>query len=207
MMLLPALSLLAFAQEIPPVPLVPPPEPIRPPYHSCVVQLAGAIGEVEIVQFVLPDGTRNPAVASWEARREPEGIRLNLFWDADGPPGHGAFQIRYAGLAPGPVYRIRVQRHADDGDQLRLETGLRQPEDGALTIFGDWRSLAGFLTDATAPRLLVLDADGNVLRSDPVDPAAFGRVVEIAGSLRPELERLVADYRERCEFVESLDAP
>ena len=51
----------------------------------------------------------------------------------------------------------------------------------------------------------MLSADGTVLRNDPVDLAGFARAVAIGGSLEPELNAMVADYRNRCRLVESLE--
>jgi hypothetical protein len=65
----------------------------------------------------------------------------------------------------------------------------------------------GLLTGAPDPRIVVRHADGTVLRSDPVDLPGFARAVVLGASMEPELDAMVADYRNRCELIESLDPP
>ena len=196
----------AFAQGVPEPPPPPPPvESVRPPYFSCRIERTDPIGTVAATEFVFPNGTRDGQVFSWEARRDPEGIRLEAVWGIEGPEDGSFVQIDYSGTLRDDVYRIQVRRYPEqESGVLLLQSGLIHPEDGMLHIFTEWGPLAAVVTGAPDPRLVIVDAEGNVVRSDPIDKTAFGRVAGIAAGLRPELEALVADYRNRCEFVETL---
>ena len=72
---------------------------------------------------------------------------------------------------------------------------FKSPPDGDLCPAG-WRA-------PPSSRLLVVRSDGMVVRSDPIDPGILSRVVATAASLQPELDAMVADYRNRCRFVPS----
>lgn len=196
----------AFGQPVPEIPPPPPPEPVRPPYYSCRAERTEPIGTIAANEFVFPNGVRDGAVFSWEWQGAPDGIRLNAVWGPEGPQDNSFVQMDYSGALRDDVYRIQVRRYPEqDNGVLLLQSGLIHPEGGLLHIFTEWGPLAATVTGAPEPRLTVLDAEGNAVRSDPIDPAAFGRVAGIATGLRPQLEALVADYRNRCDYVESLD--
>lgn len=187
------------------IPPPPPPEPARPPYFSCSVERENPVGRITATEFIFPDGRREGATFSWEARRDSESIRLEAVWGIEGPEDGSFVQIDYSGTLRDDVYRIQVRRYSEqDFGFLLLQSGLIRAEDGMLHIFTEWGPLAAIVNGAPDPRLVLLDAEGNVVRSDPIDKTAFGQVVGIAAALRPELETLVADYRNRCHYVESL---
>ncbi|HEV7660709.1 MAG TPA: hypothetical protein VGO55_12795 [Allosphingosinicella sp.] len=202
-----ALAMLA-AQVLPEPP--PPPEPIRPPYFSCGVERADPIGTIRANEFVFPDGVRDQPVFSWEVQRAPDGIRTIAVWGIEGPHGFSSVHIDYTGGARDQVYRIQLRLWpGDDTQVMQLQTGLMRPRpgDGMIYTSTGWDSLRALLTNASDPRFVVLSAEGNVVRSDPIDPSAFERAVTLAAALRPEVEAMVADYRDRCDYVESLGLP
>jgi hypothetical protein len=208
MRLLIASALLAV--QAPPEPPPPPPEPIRPPYYSCSVEHVEPIGAIRANEFVHPNGVRDGPVFSWEVQRAPDGIRTDAIWGIEGPDEYSSVEVAYTGGARDQVYRIQLRLWpGDEGQELQLQSGLMRPrpEDGLLYIFTRWSALRAMLATATEPRFVVLSAEGNVVRSDPVDPAAFEQAIALAAGLRPALEAMVADYRNRCRYVETLGPP
>lgn len=208
-MMHPLLAAVLLAAQPPPEP-PPPPEPIQPPYFSCSVARAEPIGTIEATEFVRPNGARDGPVFSWEVQRAPDGIRTNAVWGIEGPDEYSSVEIAYTGGDRDQVYRIQLRLWpGEDSQELQLQSNLMRPraEDDLLYIFTRWSALRAMLATASEPRFVVLSAEGNVVRSDPVDPAAFEQAVAFAAGLRPALEALVADYRNRCHYVETLGAP
>lgn len=201
-----ALSLLASAQDIPPPPE--PPEPLRPPYYSCRVEREVPNGTVSVFKLIEPSGRglNDDRLHTWVTNLSLGGVQLHAVWTDDPPVETGWISILYPMEDIQDVYRIQVLRTPpdNDGEDLQWESGLRQPSDGSLHASASWGPFMGLLAGAADPRIVVLAADGTVLRSDPVDLPGFARAVALGDSLEPELDAMVADYRNRCELIEHL---
>ncbi len=194
----------------PPPEIPPPPEPIQPPYYSCAVERAVPNGTVSAFRLIEPSGRglNDDRLHSWDISLSPGGIQLHAVWTDDPPAETGWIVI----LAPmedtRDVWRIQVLRAPDNGgEDLQWETGLRRPRDGTLQVNTSWGPFMGLLAGAPDPRIVLRSADGTVLRSDPIDLPGFARAVALGDSLEPELDALVADYRNRCRLIESLEPP
>jgi hypothetical protein len=199
-----ALSLFASAQDLPP----PPPEPIRPPYYSCRVERDAPNGTVQAYRLIERSGRpyNDDTLHTWVSNLSVDGIQLHATW-ADEPPAEtGWIDILYPMTDTEDVYRIQVRRVApgNDSEDLQWESALRHAREGSLQVSAEWGPFLGLLAGAPDPRIVVLGADGTVLRSDSVDLAGFARAVAIGDGLEPELNAMVADYRNRCTFIERL---
>lgn len=204
MTMLAALSLLAGVQDVPPP--VPPPEPIRPPYYSCIVSREVPGGIVQAFRLLRRSGRPygDDRLHSWETSLGPGGIQLHATWSDEPPAETGWIAILYPMEDERDVYRIQVRRTGDGGEDLQWESELRHAGEGSLQVQAGWGSFMGLLAGAPDPRIVVLGADGTMLRDDPVDLAGFARAVAVGDSLEPELDAMVADHRNRCQYVESL---
>lgn len=204
MIKLPASLLLALTQDIPP----PPPEPIRPPYHSCSIEREAPNGTVQVFQLIgrSPRSYSVGTLHTWVHNLSPGGIQLQAVWSEEPPAETGWIAIIYPMTDTEDVYRIQVRRTApgDDTEDLQWESGLRHAREGSLQVQAPWGPFVGLLAGARDPRIVVLGADGTVLRNDPVDLAGFARAVALGDSLEPELNAMVADYRNRCTLIQSL---
>lgn len=202
-----ALSLF-LAPDVPPPPPEPP-ERIRPPYHSCVVEREVPNGTVQAFRLIERSGRPYNAdtLHMWISTLGPDGIQLHATWADEPPAESGWINILYPMADNGEVYRIQVRRDApgDDREDLQWESRLRRASEGSLHARASWGPFLGLLAGATDPRIVVLGADGTVLRNDPVNLAEFSRAVALGDSLEPELEAMVADYRNRCRLIESHD--
>jgi hypothetical protein len=202
-----ALSL-SFAQDLPPLPPEPP-ERIRPPYYSCVVEREVPNGTVQAFRLIERSGRpyNTDTLHTWVSNLSPDGIQFHATWSDEPPAETGWIAILYPMTDAEDVYRMQVRREApgDDTEDLQWESGLRHAREGSLQVHASWGPFLGLLAGARDPRIVVLGADGTVLRNDPVDLAGFGRAVALGDSLEPELDAMVADYRNRCRLVESLD--
>ncbi len=186
---------------------------IRPPYYSCAVQREVSYGTVRIFKLIEPSGRGRDdhRLGSWDTNLSPDGIQLHTWW-SDAPSAESGFvDIFYPMADSEGLYRIQVQRFAferrEHADVLQWETGLEHPVGGALRAWGTWGVFLGLLAGAPDPRIAVLRSDDTVLHSDPVDLTAFPRAAALAESLAPELDAMVADYRHRCELIETLAPP
>ena len=202
-----ALSLLATVQAAPP-PVPPPPEPIQPPYYSCSVERQVPNGTVHAFRLIERSGRPfgDETLHTWISYLSEGGVQLHATW-ADGPPAEtGWIDILYPMEDSADVFRIQVRRTApaDDSEDLQWETGLRHPSQGSLHANASWGPFMGLLAGASDPRIVVRSAEGNILRSDPIDLPGFARAVALGDSLEPELNEMVADHRNRCELIESL---
>lgn len=188
-----------------------PPEPIRPPYYSCSVEREVPNGTVNVFKLIEPSGRgrSDTRLHTWLTELAPGGIQLQATWTDEPPTETGWIDILYPMETGQDVYRIQVLRSApaDDGDELHWESGLRQPRDGSLQVQAPWGPFLGLLAGAPTPTIAVRAADGEVIRGDPVDLTGFARAVTIGDSLEPELDAMVADYRNRCELIERLGVP
>jgi hypothetical protein len=207
---LPALLLLASAQNLPP----PPPEPLRPPYYSCMVEREAPGGTVSAFKLIEPSGRGrdDERLHTWTIDLTPGGVQLHAVWTDDPPAENGWITILYPMEDSADVYRLQVLRTVPEGESLQWETGLQHPSEGSLQTSAPWGPFMGLLAGAPDPRIVVRRADGTVLRSEPVDLSGFARAVALGDSLEPELDAMVADYRNRCRLIESLgpvtvDAP
>ena len=110
-----ALSLFASAQDLPP----PPPEPLRPPYYSCVIEREVPNGTVQA--FRLIERSRRPyndeTLHTWVSNLSPGGIQLHATWSVEPPAETGWIDILYPMTDTEDVYRIQVRRDAP-GDEL-----------------------------------------------------------------------------------------
>jgi hypothetical protein len=199
----------AAAQDRPPGPPPEPPEPIRPPYYSCMVQREVPNGTVQAFKLIERSGRPyggGDRLHTWVSDLSPGGVQLHATWSEEPPAETGSIDILYPMADTQDVYRIQVRRDSPvyDLDDLQLESGLRHARDGSLHVSASWGPFLGLLAGAPDPRIVVLGADGNVLRSDPVDLAGFARAVALGDSLEPELDAMVADYRNRCTLIQSL---
>lgn len=201
-----AFSLFASAQDIPLPPE--PPEPIRPPYYSCSVERGVPNGTVQVFRLIERSGRPygDDRLHTWISYLSPGGIQLHATWSDEPPAETGWIDILYPMADSQDVYRIQVRRGGPD-EELRWESALRHPSQGSLQVRASWGPFFGLLAGAWNPTIVVFGADGNVLHSDPVDLSGFAPAVALGDSLEPELDAMVADYRNRCEFVESLNPP
>lgn len=202
-LLLLACPVAALAQNVPEPP--PPPEPVRelPPRFSCAVNRESPLGTLGAQQSVSPSGVADDPIYSWTAFLSPRGIAITTAWIGAHPADHSFVQLSYNEPEPDMAYRFRVQRDVPNGQsRLLFQSEFTRPEGGVLNVFTDWGPLTGILSRAADPRILLLDANGAAIRSEQVDPEDFDRAVAAAVRLQPELDALVADYRNRCPFVE-----
>jgi len=207
------LSILTLVAALPaaaqndPGPPPPPPQPILTPYYSCVVERPVPNGSVRVFKLIEPSGRgrNDDRLHTWEINLTPGGVQLTAVW-SDGPPAEtGWIEIIYPMEDSADVFRIQVLRTApEDGEGLQWETGLRHPSEGSLQVMASWGPFMGLLADAPDPRIVVRSADGTILRSDPIDLPGFARAVALGDSLEPELDSMVADYRNRCQLIEDL---
>lgn len=196
-----ALPAAVRADPGPPPPI---PEPIQPPYYSCVVERVVPNGTVETFKLIEPSGRGrdDERLHSWISYLSPAGVQLHATWTDSPPAETGWIAILSPMENSDDVYRIQVRRSAtDDSEELRWETGLRHPSDGTLQTSAGWGPFLGLLAGAPDPHIMVLSADGTVLHSDPIDVAGFARAVALGDSLEPELDAMVADYRNRCALI------
>jgi hypothetical protein len=208
---LPALLLLVLAatpvaaRNAPPPPQ--PPEPVTslPPGFNCYVSRETPLGTITTQQAVSPAGVQDVRLDSWATLLVPDGVAISASWEHPSPDRYNLVQISQSGLDPGRSYRIQVQRDVPAGADvaLLLESPLARPDrDGFLYIFTSWELVTAMLTGASDPRILVIRDDGNIVRSDRIDPESFGQALAAASALQPALDAMIADYRNRCPFDE-----
>jgi len=200
-------ALPAAAQSDPGPPPPAPPDPLRPPYYSCMVEREVPGGTVSAFKLIEPSGrgVNDERLHSWVTPLSPDGVQLHAVW-TDAPPAEtGWITILYPMEDSEQVYRIQVLRTAPEhGEALQWETQFQRPAGGSLQTIASWGPFMGLLAGAPDPRIVVRAADGSVVRSDPVDLPGFAAAVTLGDSLEPELDAMVADYRNRCELVEHL---
>lgn len=198
----------AAAVPHPPRPPAPVPVPVpvvvnQDPHFSCQIDRRGADGVVSVSRRISPSGAPGPSFAMWVKQFGPDGVSLVSGWEAPAPMDSSFVQLSYQNKDSRRAYRFRVQRSVPNGEQqLLFESGLLRPPDGALNVFTEWGPLSHMLAGAADPRILIVRSDGMIVRSDPIDPEIFGRVVATAAALQPEVDAMVADYRNRCPFIQ-----
>jgi hypothetical protein len=201
-------ALPAAARNDPGPPPVPPPvpEPVtlnQDPHFLCQVERNSPDGAVSAARQISEAGIPGPPLGMWTKQLTPDGISLTSGWELPAPAGYSFVQLSWQNTDSRRTYRFRVQRDLPNGEnQLLFETRLTRAPDGMLVAFTDWAPLAAMLAGAADPRILIVRSDGRIVRSDPIDPEMFGRVAATAAGLQPELEALVADYRNRCPFIQ-----
>lgn len=193
----------------PPPPEVPPPPPYEPmqrPYYSCVVEREAPGGTVSAFKLIERSGggREGERLHTWVTDLTPGGVQLHAVWTDDPPAESGWIDILFPLEDSADVYRFQILRTAPPGGGGRQwETGLLRPSEGSLDTSISWGEFMDLLAGAADPRIVVRGADGTVLRSDPVDLSGFARAVALGDSLEPELDAMVADYRNRCQLIES----
>jgi len=195
----------AGAQDVPRPPQ--PPEPVTslPPRFNCYVTQETPLGTITAQQAVSPAGVPDVRLDGWATSLAPDGVAINASWEHASPDRYNLIQISQIGLEPGRSYRIQVQGDVPGGGDvaLLLESPLARPDrDGFLYIFTRWQLVTAMLTGAADPRILVIRDDGNIIRSDRIDPESFGQALAAAGALQPALDAMIADHRNRCPFDE-----
>jgi hypothetical protein len=202
-LLLAAAPAVAQVSESPPAP----PEPVAelPPHFDCSVYREGPFGEVGAAQFVSPEGVPDMRLDNWSTTLAPDGIAIGASWDHPDPARYSlVWLFSQDGLDRRRSYRIRVQRDAPDDERaMLLESPLARPgRDGRIAVYTRWEALTAMLVGASDPRILVIRDDGEIVRSDAIDPAIFARVLAATLPLQPALDAKIADYRNSCPFSE-----
>jgi hypothetical protein len=206
--LLPAAAAMAQGgREPPPTP----PEPVTelPARFSCIVSREGPLGTIGVQQSVSPAGVADEPIFSWSARIGTDGISLDASWSAQ-PRNYSLIQLAYLNPDRRRTYRIRVQRHlppTSGPTYMSFEGPLTPTMHGFVSIWTEWGPLIGMLSDALDPHILVLDGEAAIVVDERVDPALFARAHDMAERLRPELDAMVADHRNRCPFQERFVLP
>jgi len=198
-----ALVLLAATQDVPPPPLAP--EPVRSlaPRFSCLISQLTDVGTVGVQRSVDPDTRQaTEALFSWEARFGDDAIALNASWHA-APGDYSLIQLAYLNPDRRHSYRLQIRRRtmAERGArEMQLEGPLTPSTHGFVSIWTEWGPLMGTIAGEHDPHIRVVDGAGAIVVDERLDPARFVRAREMAERLRPGIDAMVADYRNRCEF-------
>lgn len=135
-------------------------------------------------------------LVGWVTQFDFEGDRLPA------PADDWSLHLRLDGYARG-THRVRVDllRRGDDGVEAVLLSNPRA-EAGAL-IVTDWSRNAVRAALAGAPELIVrvTDRRGRIRLSHRIPSAVLDEPAEAVAARRAEIAALVADYRNRCQFI------
>lgn len=171
-----------------------------PAHFSCAISRESPLGTIGVQQGVSPTGVADEPIFSWSRHLGDSGIWITTAWSA-APRGYSFVQLSYANANPERAYRFRVEGIQPEGQsELQLDSGLTRPLDGTVHVFTRWGTLVAMISEAYDPRIVLLDGDGTVVRSEPIDAGIFGQARELATRLQPELTPVIADYR-RCTFL------
>ena len=120
-------ALPAAAQSDPGPPPPAPPDPLRPPYYSCMVEREVPGGTVSAFKLIEPSGrgVNDERLHSWVTPLSPDGVQLHAVW-TDAPPAEtGWITILYPMEDSEQVYRIQVLRTAPEHGEAE-ENGVHR---------------------------------------------------------------------------------
>lgn len=173
--------------------------------YYCSVDRGEAPEMMSAYQYVSLAGVPASRSTIWVTDLAPRGITLTASWVGDGSAhvfDQNFVSFSYRPPRPG-AYRIEVRRdEASAASQMRYGSRLTRPNRNGLLWFTDWRTIMAAVADAFDPHIVLLAANGRVVRRDPIDASIFDSALTRARALQPELDEMVADYRNRCRIVE-----
>lgn len=199
--IVPALTVAGCVSATPPPALPTTPGPPRYVY-TCEASRSDAYGRLAISVDIAEDGSRRDYQGEWISARHPRGVGFSYRWSdtriqsvSDRMHVLLSFDASWRS-----AQRVRIELHSasrgSDSSNMALTGEYMRVRDHiwSTASLGDLRAYA-----AGAPLTAVIVTDrGAILAEDRVDAALFDAPVTATEAIRPEVEALAADYRNRC---------
>jgi hypothetical protein len=185
----------------------PPPAPATPRapptyVYTCEASRSDAYGRLLIKVEIPEDGSRRDSQGEWTSARHARGIGFSYRWSdtrIQSVSDRMHIQLNFPASWRG-TRRARLElRSATRGSEpwnMAFSGEYMRARDGvwSTTSLGELRAYA-----AGAPLIALIVTDrGAILAQDRVDAALFDAPVAATEAIRPEIEAMAADYRNRC---------
>ncbi|MDQ4088103.1 MAG: hypothetical protein M3177_08885 [Pseudomonadota bacterium] len=182
----------------------------EPTFYMCGASRTGPFGHIWYGMDVPVDGSARFHRITWTTPRRAEGLSLSATWMGPEPVG-GLWDDRgWVSVTFSTTRRIR--------DRVRLEVrrraGAIYPEqfayagpfkrmirDGPLSIIhaqGQWDELKVWMSGWEALTFALVRRNGTVMAEDHLDATTLAAVDAAIAAVRPDIEAIAADYRDRC---------
>jgi hypothetical protein len=163
-----------------------------------------SMGNLASYQYVSLAGVAGPRTTVWNARTPQGGINLMVSWTGEAAAAMIESNFVAFSYRPARSGRYRIELRPGEGlllPELFFTSDLKRTNSDGLLWFTDWRTLTAAGAGMTGLRAIVISANGRTVREDALDAESFGAAFENAMEIQPEMNAMVAGYRQRCRVV------
>jgi hypothetical protein len=180
------------------------------PGYRCLASLQGD-SSASAESVIYADGRPHDASLQWGMR-----FAVSQFIDAgvlaitynahEADLGNGLGTVRWAFTPPmRGRHRLELTTAPDSVMASRTPFATQYERDQHLGIMVPWQDLLAYARSADSLTLVIRHVDGHEVLCQEIDPAAFRRADGEIAQVQAELRDMLADYRDRCEFVDDVD--
>ena len=190
------------------------PAAAEPDKFNCSARRQSDFGEIWYTINVPVDGSEAFHRIAWDSPRRAEGVSLTVQWHGSAPPpgrfGDEAWAIiRFAvgrrvrgdvrielRRTPGPHY---PREFAYAGRFLPALRRHRNPSRDEAETQARWEEINAWMRGRERLAVALVRRNGDVVAEDRLDAATLALSESAIATIRPEIEAMAADYRNRCE--------
>ncbi len=179
-----------------------PTEQIDNPVSVCIARRSDQYGTVAMGVRINDREDRFDRQVRWASVRSEGGLRLS-YWVGTGLEPDDLSDIVLGIETPwrgNPRVRIVLSRSGGFGDRpwdVVFGSGYRRYLSGRAEVRIRLAELRAFAA-GTPVHVMVVTRRGRILAMDMLQPATIEAAAAAAAAIRPELEAMAADYRNRC---------